>query len=310
MKDFIILDESGSAYSVSPVPISGINDAFLERCVQHQEKVNEFFPIEVTMPFSQMTGEARVEPAIASMQGYPIFLNKDSIIVIKGLKCIKKRQDTIIFDLRMLPIQADFIADPTDNNFVVPKWSVPSLGASAEILFSTTLMIDFCSLGRKIFPDNPNSISSFLVSVISITEDGLTEHNSEYSVFAYPQNISYYFGCKKEPTFFPLLPNVFEDFGVCLGTACQNLDIPSGFSGVSTELSAAKMLLYFLRSSFNADLISINANQGRIKLIPKLCRWDRQSLKYSPSIETDELEKYASLTASKKWFSDAIKTTL
>ena len=318
MQNFILVSDDGSTYKCEPQKVKQLSQAEVTKFTTNSSVTGKIEKSEVVIHDSRFNGLVHFaaalpnEPMIKKLPIYTVMENGKKVIFSK---------------LTQMFFSGEFAKTAADPEGVTLRGYAQS--GSRDVLYNCTLPWSTQALASKIgvkvyfipfavfnskdgFIDNGCDLSRVSFSDPTIP-NGLATLFSHYS---YPEGnpASLYLAMGIEGSseaYFPLISNVFEDLKVCLGRYYPH----EVHSTPSTDQEMfIFMLVSFLFSQFNADLLGVSGQgQSRFektKLIEKLFCWNKDTLKYSPSITKEEINGFAKDHPTRKFALDIAKRSL
>jgi len=325
MEKFIIIDEQGSAYKCTPEKIKTISEGELSKYA-NKKKISER-----VLDFNLKVHENRTDGLIYFLPSAGI-----SFCPEINLHRFTDSKKTIYYTaLNQMLFSGAFVPSAYPGKMTLsPFSSVGSL--NRDVLMNVTLGWDSrvmklandigmqfiaymvidnsyketigdmgLNLSRPIIghPDSSNNSDSVKFDELFGYENEMRTNTPQLYLAAVVNGIPY--------ASFPLLSNIFDDGKVCLGHYYLNGKICS--SNISSPEAFSYMVLSFMFSSFNTDLLTTNGGGivgvvnasvygSKASLMEKLWLWDIDTMKHSPVITKEEIEAYAAdYTVRKSW---------
>ena len=321
MKNFILVNDDGNTYKCEPKLVKQLSQTEIGKFATSSSAVGKVERSGVAIHpsrFNGMTHFLAALPNEAQMRSLPIYT-----VVENGKKVIFSKIQQMYFS-------GEFCKTGADPSTVSLRGY--STDTYKEALYNCTLpwstqaLADRTGVRVYFIPfavfNSADGFNDLGVDLSSVDFDNTTAANGLAKLFQHHQEpqqpavLSLAMGIEGMPdAFFPLVSNVFEDLKVCLGRYYPR----SVRTTPSTDQEMFMfMLVSFLFSEFNADLAGVagqptDTGAGQFvksKLLEKMFCWNKDTLKYSPSITSEEIRGFATGHVTRKFALDIAKRSL
>ena len=320
MKNFILVSDDGSTYKCAPQLVKQLSQAEISKFASNASTGGKVERSSIRMKPTRFAGMTHFGAALpnevptTSLPVYSVMENNKKVAFSK---------------VQQLYFTGEFVATGADPTKVTLRGY--STNTNREVLYNSTLPWSTHALAEKIgtriyfipfatfqstdyFEDNGADLSRVDWGNPNTPVTGfanLFSHRQEPNQTAV---LNLAMGIEgKTDSYFPLISNVFDDLKVCLGRY-----YPQGITITPStdEEMFIFMLVSFLFSEFNADLLAVAGNGGgggdvlKNKIIEKIFCWDKNTLRYSPTITANEILAFADAHVVRKFALDIAKRSL